>query len=410
MFNRRSRRIIHSGLRIMNRAKLRTFLMMLSIIIGIKALTLTINLGSGIEKKIMDNVGRFVKPNNIIVLSEKFEAKGIRESENGPNTALKIEDVEAIVKQTGNINTYDYMQVLPEKEVNYSGVNYFTKVKGCRPIGEEIWNKPVKQGRFFDESELKDSKRVAVLGPKIAKILFKNEDPIGKQFKLCNIPFTVIGIAEAQGSDPHGRDLDDEMYIPITTLMRRVANIDYIMAAKFEFQDGDQIVSGESAITDILRQRHALAAGEPNDFNLMTPIHVKKVVASMVKLFNVLLPAIAAIALLAGAIVIIVLMSIGVNQRVKEIGLRKAIGAKDSDIRLQFIAESIAIVLIGGFIGMTVGLVVSKIVSARLNATFYISMETIIVGIILPILIGLISGIIPARKAAKLNPIDSMKS
>ncbi len=409
MIKYRTRKIIHSGLRAMSRAKLRTFFMMLSIIIGIKALTLTITIGKGIEKKIMDNVGRFMKPNNIIVVSEKPDAKGIRESESGPVTTFKIDDVEAIADQLDYITTYDYLQVVPEKEVSYSGANYFATIKGCRPVGEEIWGPTVERGQFFDEFDLKESKRVAIIGPKIVKELFKSEDPLDKQFKVGNIPFRVIGVSKPLGADPHGNDLDDDVYIPITTLMRRVANVDYILSAKFELENSDQIDEAQLAIADILRQRHSLTENEANDFNILSPIQVKQIVAKMVRLFSVLLPSIAAIALIAGALVIIVLMNISVNQRTKEIGLRKAIGAKDKDIMTQFIAETTAIVVIGGIIGLTLGLVASKLICSKLSAVFYVPVQAIIIGTVVPILIGLISGILPARRAAKLDPVDSIK-
>lgn len=409
MKNIRSNRIIISGLRMMSRSKLRTFFMMLGIIIGITALTLTLTIGNGVEKKVMANVRRLITPENIIITAEKIETEGVRESEEGPNTAIKISDIEAIANQVDGVVMYDYLQILPEKEVNYSGVTHYTTVKGCRTEGEIIWNKPVAQGRFFDQSELTGTKRVAVMGPKLAKKLFDNEDPIGKQFRLDDAPFTVIGIAQAQGADPHGKDLDDEVYIPLTTLMRRVANIDYIFGAKLQFETEQKSIGAESAIRSILRERHSLSEGEADDFTLITPVQVKALVAKMVGVFKVLLPAIAAIALLAGAIFIIVLMSMAVNQRTKEIGLRKALGAKDKDISTQFIAESIGVVLAGGIIGLILGLFLSNVLSTKLNAIFYIPIQTIVAGIVLPVLTGLIAGIIPARKASKLHPVDSMK-
>lgn len=409
MNNSRYQRIIHSGLRMMGRSKLRSFFMMLSIVIGSAALTVTLTIGNGVEKKVLENASRFVNPRNIIVLAERVEADGLRESEAGPNTTFKIEDVEAVAEQLVGLSLYDYSQLIPEKEVSYSGVNHFTRVNGCRTVGEIIFNKPVVRGRFFDESEVKGSKRVAVIGPKLAKILFAEEDPIDKQFRIGNIPFTVIGIAEEQGADPHGNDLDDEIYIPITTLLRRVANIDYIMAAKFEFETEEHRVRAEATVREVMRTRHFLMEGETDDFTIITPVQVQEIVAKIVRVFKVLLPAVAAIALIAGTIVIVVLMSMSVNQRLKEIGLRKAIGAKEKDISAQFIAESVAVVLMGGVIGLAIGLLVSKLFSDKLDAVFYIPVQTLVIGVVLPIVIGLISGIFPAQKASKLNPVDSMQ-
>ncbi|MCK9422354.1 MAG: ABC transporter permease [Bacteroidales bacterium] len=405
----RNSRILFSGLRMMSRSKLRTFIMMLSIIIGITALTLTLTIGNGIERKVLANVRRMVTPENIVITAEKIETEGVHESEKGPNTAIKIEDIEAIASQVDGIVLYDYLQVIPKKEVNYSGVNHFTTVKGCRTEGQRIWNKPVTQGRFFDQSELIGTKRVAVLGPKLAKILFHDEDPIGKQFSLGDAPFMIIGIAEAQGADVHGSDLDDEIYIPITTLMRRVANIDYLFGAKFLFESELKSAGSESAIRNILRERHSLKEGEADDFTMITPVLVKAFVGKIVRVFKVLLPTIAGISLLAGAIFILVLMNMAVNQRRKEIGLRKAVGAREKDISRQFFAETISVVFIGGIVGLIIGLLISMVISAKMNTSFYIPVQTLLAGIVLPILTGLIAGIIPARKASKLNPVDTMK-
>ncbi len=403
-------RIIHSGLRMLNKNKTRTFFMMLGIIIGITALTLTLTIGNGIEKKIFDNVARFIQPNNVVVTAEKVAAEGLREDENGPNTSFKISDTEVIVDQLGNVIDYDYLFIMPETEMSRNGVNHFATVKGCRIQGEELWNKRIVKGQFFDEADLKGSKRVAVIGPKVATKLFGEEDPVGKQFRLSGNNFTVVGISEAQGADPHGNDLDDEIVIPITTLMRRVANVDYIMAAKFVFETEEESAAAESTVRSILRERHAIASGNPDDFTIMTPVQVKALVAEMTRVFTVLLPAISAIALLAGAIVIIVLMSMAVNQRIREVGLRKAVGAKNMDISGQFMAESIAVVLLGGIIGLALGLLLSKAMSDQLNATFFIPVQTVVVGIVLSVTTGIIAGVFPARKAARQNLVKSLKS
>lgn len=410
MANSKHSRIIHSGLRMLSKNKLRTFFMMLGVIIGIAALTITLTIGNGIEKKIFDNVARFIQPNNVVITSEAIAAEGLREDESGPNTSLKIADAEALVEQLGNVTDYDYLFMMPETEMSYNGINHFSTVKGCRTQGEELWNKRVIRGRFFDKSELKGSKRVAIIGKNLANKLFGEEDPIGKQFRLSGNNFTVIGLSEPQGSDPHGNDLDDEAVIPVTTLMRRVANVDYIQAVKLVFVSEQEAAEAEATVRNILRERHAIAEGNPDDFTMMTPVQVKAMVAEMTKVFKVLLPAISGIALLAAVIVIMVLMGMAVNQRIREVGLRKAIGAKNTDISWQFMAEIIAVVLAGGLIGLIFGFLASKGMSDKLNATFYVPIQTIVVGIVLSIITGVVAGVFPARKAAKQNPVKSLKA
>jgi len=402
-------RIIKSGLRVIGRYKLRTFFMMLGIIIGITALTVTLTIGNGIEKKIMDNVSRIFNNNNVVVSAEMIQAEGIRESESGPNTTLRIEDIEVIVSQLEGLVMYDYLQILPEQDIVFKQNNTIANIKGCREIGEMVWNRPVSEGEFFNKSDVNSSKRVAVIGTKVAAALFPNDDPIGKQIRIANSPYLVKGVMEARGADPHGSDMDEEIYIPITTFMRRLANVDFIMAAKFEFEN-QEIVEGEAEkIRTILREQHSISEGEIDDFSVLTPKQVSEIISTMTKLFKVLLPAIAVIALLAGGIVIVVLMTISVNQRVREIGLRKAIGAKNNDIRFQFLTESTIIVLIGGILGLVIGLIFAKLISNQMNASFYIPLQTVVASIFLPIITGLLAAIMPANKAAKYHPVETLK-
>jgi putative ABC transport system permease protein len=409
METQRRNRILKSGFSRIKSYKLRTFFMMLGIIIGIASLSLTLTLGNGIEKKIMQSVSKIFNSNNIVISAAMLDAKGPRKNIDFQNTSLKKADIEAIVSQLGNITAYDYLNVLQEQNVSFSGQNTISNIKACSETGEYIWNRPLSSGSFFTKEDVKSSKRYAVIGSKIAQALFSGQDPVGQQIRIANNPFQVIGVFEPRGMDPHGTDLDEDIFIPITTFMDRVNNVDYIMMAKFEFENEEAVGKSVEPIRQILRERHSLSKGESDDFAMITPALVKQVVDGMTKVFKVLLPAIAIISLLAGAIVIVVLMSTSVNQRIKEIGLRKALGATDFDIRLQFMAESVFIVLIGGIIGLILGLVLSKIMSNKLDAIFYIPWQTLVAGILLPIATGLFAGVLPANKAAKCQPVETLK-
>ncbi len=409
MNNSKKQRIIKSGLKVISRYKLRTFFMMLGIVIGITALTLTLTLGNGIEKKILKNVSKVFNNNNVMISSEMIEAEGMRRSENGPVVTLKMKDIELIAKQVDGVVMYDYFQMLPEQDISYKQNHTTATIRACNVVGEYIWNRPVSSGGFFNDADINSLKKVALLGPKIAKTLFPNENPLGKQIRIANTQYLIKGVLESRGSDPHGFDMDEDIYIPITTFMRRLANVDYIMGAKLEFENQEMAENAEDKIRTILREQHSLLEGEADDFAIMTPGQVNKIIAGMIKLFKILLPAVAAIALLAGGVVIIVLMTMSVNQRVKEIGLRKAVGAKNKDIRLQFLAESVVVVILGGIIGLTLGLVLSKLMSNKMDAIFYIPLQTILAGILLPVITGLLAGILPANKAAKFDPVNSLR-
>jgi putative ABC transport system permease protein len=383
--------------------------MMLGIIIGITALSLTLTIGNGIEKNILQAVSKLFNSNDIVVASEMIDAKGPRQRNDNPLATLKIEDVDAIAAELGNVVAYDYLNILTGQQVDFAGQIHLSNIKGCSERGEQVWNRTVSSGSFFTSEDVKSSKRVALLGVKVAASLFASDDPVGKQIRINNNPFTVIGVLDTRGMDPHGMDMDEDVLVPITTFMNRINNIDYIMSAKFEFASEAEGEKAIEPIRSILRERHAIKEGEPDDFTLLTPALVRQVIGNMTRVFKVLLPAIAIISLLAGGIVIVVLMSVSVNQRVREIGLRKALGATQNDIRLQFMAESIFIVLVGGIAGMLLGLIISKIASNKLDAIFYIPWQTLAAGILLPLVTGLLAGIIPANKAASCHPVETLK-
>jgi len=267
METQRRNRIIKSGFSRIKSYKLRTFFMMLGIIIGIAALSLTLTLGNGIEKKIMQNVSKIFNSNNIFVSAEMIDAKGPREKRNIQNATFKIADIEAIVSQVDGIVAYDYFNILQDQNVSYQGQNTLVTIHGCREIGESIWNRPVSSGSFFTKEDVKSSKRVVVIGSKVAKALFDGQDPIGQQIRIANNPFTVSGVFEPRGMDPHGSDMDEEVFVPISTFMNRITNVDYIMGAKFEFENEAMGAKAVEPIRKIIREQHALSDGEADDFS-----------------------------------------------------------------------------------------------------------------------------------------------
>jgi hypothetical protein len=206
-----------------------------------------------------------------------------------------------------------------------------------------VWDRGVREGEYFSEADVRSSARVALLGHKAADQLFDGEDPIGKQIQIGGAPFRVKGILEHHGFDPHGFDRDDEVHVPISTMMRRVVNVDTIGAAKLLIERPDQVDETADEIADLLYARHGLADGEPEDFSIYTPTQVQQAVKEANRVLTVYLPATAGIALLVAAIVIANIMLIGVRERIGEIGLRKAVGATDRQIGGQFLLESVAV-------------------------------------------------------------------
>ncbi len=402
------RKIVKSGFRVMKRYKLRTFFMMLGIIIGITALTLILSLGKGTRQKLMDKVERVISASNILLGAGGGEMRGGPGS-GGPTTTLTPADLIELREQIPNIENYDPMQMIVSRAVKYKEKSLDLRIMGNSPRAEELWDRGVLSGSFFNEAHMKQTARVALVGTVVVEKLFDGIDPVGEQIRIGSVPFRVIGVLEPMGIDPHGMDRDNEINVPITTIMRRLMNVDYIMTAKLQLADKSKMEETAAQIGRILRERHHITAEEPDDFTIITPEKVKQIVARMNNLFSVLLPLIAGISLLAGGVVIAALMLIAVNERTGEIGLRKAVGARAKDILLQFIAETTVITITGGLTGFLLGTLGVLVLVAKMKLPPIVPWEAFLLGLVFSAVVGMAAGIIPARRAASLDPVETLR-
>lgn len=400
-------KIIESSFRILRRNKLNTFFMILGIVIGIAALSLTFSLGKSAEKQLTQKVKNLFSPNNILITSGRVELESGRSSESSV-TNLKIEDIEAIMNEVPGITMYDVIQATPERDVIFGNKNISTAINGGMAEGELIWRRSVTSGEYFSKADEKSSARVTLIGSKIAKKLFDGSDPIGAQIRIGAVPFTVKGVLEERGIDPHGTDLDMNVIVPITTLMNRLMNVNYIAGAKLEVEDASKTEETAVKIISVLRERHSLNNNETNDFSIVTPVAVKEIIGKMNRVFTLFLPLISGIALLVGGVVIVVIMLMSVSRRISEIGLRKALGARSKEIMFQFLIEAAVVSLFGGVIGLAIGLAGVAVFMSSMGLTFFIPWQTILFGVLFPIIIGVLAGIIPARKASRMDPIEAL--
>lgn len=403
-----NKKIIGSGFRVMKRYKLRTFFMMLGVIIGIAALTLVLSLGKGTKQQLMDKVQRIFSASNIFVHTGGGEVRS-GPGMDGPANNFTLQDVAAIHSQVDNIRDYDAYQMAISRSVKYRQKSVDVPVFGNTPRVPRIWNRASISGSYFNEGHMKKSARVALLGVKVVKELFGEADPVGESIRIGSVPFRVIGVLEPMGIDPHGSDRDNEINIPVTTLMRRVMNVDFILGAKFEVADNTQIPKTAAQIRTIMRKRHHLSQGEPDDFTIITPERVKEILARMTGVFSLVLPLIAVISLLAGGIVIAALMLMNVARRTSEIGLRKALGARNKDILLQFLAETTSITVIGGLAGFALGLGGMFLLTKKMGLPMVVPWEAFLMGLVLSAGVGILAGILPARRAASLQPADALR-
>ncbi|MFN6560307.1 MAG: ABC transporter permease [Nostoc sp. ChiSLP01] len=387
--------------------KLRSALTMLGIVIGNASVIAMIGIGEGGQKfvqKQLESLG----PNVLFVLPGNQETQRI--SFEVPKN-LVLQDAEAIASEVPSV-----LGVAPElnrrQVITYRNRNTDVNIIGTTPSFLSVRDFETDKGRFFSEVDIKRSNQVVVLGADLAEKLFGNSNPTGQQLRIGNTSFQVIGTLIAKGSSV-GADYDEAAIIPITTSANRLVGknspygiaLDYLVAAA---RDGNSVDAAEFQITNLLRLRHKIN-GE-DDFTIRTQKDALQTVGQITGALTIMLAAIAAISLFVGGIGIMNIMLVSVTERTQEIGLRKAIGATEQDILLQFIIEAVIVSAAGGLVGTAVGVSGILLVSALTPLDAGISTVAIATAVGVSGGIGLFFGVVPARRAAKLDPIVALRS
>jgi putative ABC transport system permease protein len=398
-------RLVRHSMRAMGRYKLRSGFIMLSTLVGVAALTLVITVGGGVERKVLKTVRQLFGESSIVVVGRGSQLLG------GPRAGaarFTIDDVAAVVKEVPEIDAWDPQTSL-SPSVRRGDAATTARVIGGSERWSQVWQRQVSQGDNFDVSAVNGSARVAIIGTTVARELFGNEDPVGGEILVGPVSFRVIGVLERFGTDLHGMDRDNEIVVPISTMQRRVMNVDTISVARLMVKDPARNEETARAIRSALRTRHALAEGQPDDFNIMTAVEIQKMVATIQNVLFLYLPLAAGVALLVAGIVTATLMLASVNQRVGEIGLRRAVGARPEDIRLQFLVETAFTTLGGGVAGVLVGIIGAHVASGHLKLDAMFSWKAILLGLLVSGVTGLLAGVLPARRAARLPPADALR-
>lgn len=384
--------------------KLRSLLTMLGIIIGVAAVIALVSIGNGVKQDIEASISN-LGSNLLVVMPGAPRTPGVRPSQ-GSMKSLKISDYEAIAKLEGvkaasPMTNGSYVVI-------YQNKNWTTSVEGVNANFQDVNNWTMTSGRFFSDKNVQNRERVAVVGQTVVKNLFADEDPVGKEIRVKNIPFRVIGVLKSKGNGTMGNDQDDTVLIPYTTSMERVEGIDYLRMVYVVAKDNEGIDRLQADIENLLRVRHSIKDPNLDDFNIQNMKSIMETVAQTTGTFTLFLGAVAAISLVVGGIGIMNIMLVSVTERTREIGVRKALGATYSVIVTQFLIEAVVISLMGGFIGIAFGIGASKLIGMASGMSTVVSIPTIIMSFGFSMAIGLIFGIYPARKAAKLNPIDAL--
>jgi len=401
----KSTRLITSSVRTLCRYRLRTFFMSIGIVIGVASLVMGRSMGAGAEKDFQEKVDKIFGPGTIIVIARSKSST----PPTGPITTLKIEDLQAVADRLEAIVDWDPTVGVGGVEIQYGDRNRELVVFGHSERAERVWNRSVVAGRFFTSEDLQSAARVALIGTNVAASLFDGDDPIGKEILIRSMPFRVVGVLESIGIDPHGMDRDDDVMVPTTTAMRRMRNIDYIGSAKLVVRDPEKVDEDAEAVAEILRERHHIGAGEDDDFHTFTSRYAGRRAAEANKVMRWYVPAAAGIVLLLAAIVITNVMLTTIRQRLPEIGLRRAVGATAASISRQFLAETVAVSLLSGVVGLALGVVAAWVATRFFGQPTALSPGLLVMAYGAALLVGVLAGLLPARKAAQLDPVEGLR-
>ena len=396
--------------------KIRSFLAVLGIVIGISAVVTMVSLGKGVQKIILSQIEK-IGSNIVIILP------GGSKQEKGPPKfsfgmmkikTLKYSDAIALAKQSSYIRATAPL-VMGSAHLSYLNKRRKSDFLGTTANYIEIRGNKILEGRFFTPDEVKSLSKVVVLGKTVRDKMFKNINPIGEVIRINQKPFRIIGVIELEGVQDAFMDLNDVVFIPFSVAQKQMLGIDYLNAIIMQAASSDTINLAIKDAENILRQRHHIKDPSDDDFTIISPEFLASSFGLIANILTIFLSLIAGISLIVGGIGVANVMLVSVAERMREIGIRRAVGAQKKDIFLQFLIESIVLTLIGGFIGISIGFLfsllggwgISKLLHIEWTFTFPIS--AILIAFIISFLVGLIFGLYPAKKAANLSPIEALR-
>ncbi|MGC1454100.1 MAG: ABC transporter permease [Nitrospirota bacterium] len=388
--------------------KMRTALAVIGIVIGVSAVVLMVAIGRGAQEAVLKKI-QGLGTNLIIVTAGKVRIIAGRPRQTGNTTSLTVRDAEAIAAESTAIAGAAPFQG-KKYLVKYGEASTNTIISGTTPEFSDIRNFRPAVGRFFNDDEVKGAQRVAVVGKTVIRNLFEDRAALGETIRINNVPFEVIGVLEEKGVNAIGQDDDDQILIPITTVMHRLMNVIYVNNIYIAARNEKLMDRAVADIASVLRERHHLKPGKDDDFSIQNQMDIVRAEQETSETFTMLLGGIAAISLIVGGVGILAIMLISIKERVKEIGLRRAVGARRKDILLQFLIEALVLSVAGGIIGAVLGVAGSLIVGWTSDLPTSVSVLSVAVAFIFSAAIGLFFGIYPAKKAAEYDPIHALRS
>lgn len=386
--------------------KMRAVLTMLGVIIGVGAVIAMLAIGQGAREQTMQRIQQM--GTNVLIVMAGQSRQGAVRGGFGSSSTLTMEDCGAIPDKVSSVAAA-VPEVRGNLQVKYGSQNTNTTIFGTTPDYPSVRDYSVQDGKFFTEQDLKSSRKVCTIGSTTAQNLFGGSSPVGKDIRIKGTKFTVIGLMATKGAGSGFQDPDDQIFIPITTAMRRVLGVTSIRGISIQVKTPEQMDAATSDVEQLLRKRHKIADGDDDDFIIRNQAEFMAMADETSKVFTMLLAGIASVSLLVGGIGIMNIMLVSVTERTREIGIRKALGARRKDIMLQFLIESLVLSLLGGLAGVIFGIMGSAAVGSLTGWNIAVSLGSILLSFSFAALVGVFFGLYPARQAASLDPIEALR-
>ena len=386
--------------------KLRAFLTMLGIIIGVGAVIAMVAIGEGAKATIRSQIAS-LGTNVLVVLPGTLTQGGVRGGSGGVNT-LVDGDAKAMMREIASVAFASPVLRRPEQLVA-GNLNWGTFAQGVAPEFQQIRDWEVAEGRFVHEGDVESAAKVAVIGQTVVTNLFGNDDPIDSVIRIRNIPFRVVGVLAPKGQTSQGTDQDDTVMIPYTTMQKRLLRITWVQSISVSAVSAERVPEAQEQIAALLRQRHRIGPDREDDFTIRNLSDIAEAASTSARVMAVLLGSVASISLLVGGIGIMNIMLVSVTERTREIGIRMAVGARGKDIMLQFLVEAVVMAATGGGIGILLGIGSSEVLKLWANWPTLVNPSIVAIAFLFSGAVGVFFGFYPAKKAATLDPSDALR-
>jgi putative ABC transport system permease protein len=391
------------AMREIRRNIMRSFLTILGIVIGVAAVIIMVTIGGGATVQVTEQISSL--GSNLLMVSP---GQRLGMGQRSAAAAFEMDDVRAIAREINSIaaiapSSYQGATVV------FGNENWSTNITGTTNQFFKVGNWTFNSGRSFTESEQRAGKAVCILGQSVRRELFGGQDPLGQKIRLANFSCQVIGLLDAKGQSTMGTDQDDLVILPLRTFQRRIAGNQDIRLLKISVKDGASTQKAEQDIIRLLRERRHISTNEEDNFSVMDMKEISNMLSGTTRVLTMLLGAVAAVSLLVGGIGIMNIMLVSVTERTREIGVRLAIGAMEREVLMQFLVEAVVLSSLGGIIGIVLALVGSVVLADLMQVPFVFNVNIVVVAFIFSAAVGVIFGYLPARKAARLDPIDALR-